>query len=433
MMYKGNRVIKNAAWIIGCKVIQSILTLVITMFSARYLGPSNYGLINYAASVVTFMVPIVQLGFRSTLVQECIEAPENEGKVFGTAIALNILASIACIVGIFSFVSIVNRGEKETIVVCVLYSVSLLFQATEMIQYWFQAKLLSKYTSVTMLIAYLIVSAYKIFLLITGKNIYWFVLAYSVDYAIISLILFAVYHRLSNMRLSFSWRLGKKMLQKSQYYIISGLMVTVFQQTDRIMLKLMIGNETTAYYSVAVSCAGLASFVYQAIIDSARPAILESKHRDILQYEKNVSNLYGIVIWLGIAQCLFMTIFAHVIVMIIYGLEYLPAVSVLRICVWFITFSYMGSVRNIWILAENKQKHLWKINLSGAVLNVIGNFILIPILGASGAAIASVLTQFFTNFVLCLVMEPIRPTATLIRKAMNPKMILPNKEKKDEK
>ena len=100
----------------------------------------------------------------------------------------------------------------------------------------------------------------------------------------------------------------------------------------------------------------------------------------------------------------------------------MAAVPLLQTITWYSAFSYMGSVRNIWMLAEEKQKYLWIINLSGAVLNVIGNFILIPLMGTVGAAVASVLTQFFTNFVLCIIIKPIRPTAKLIWKALNPKM-----------
>lgn len=66
-------------------------------------------------------------------------------------------------------------------------------------------------------------------------------------------------------------------------------------------------------------------------------------------------------------------------------------------------------------------------------VNVIGNFLLIPIWRAAGAAVASVATQFFTNFILCLIMRPIRPTARLIWQALNPKLIfemIPRKEKR---
>ena len=146
-------VINNAAWIIGCKIVQSLLGLVISMFTARYLGPSNFGLINYASSLAVFIMPVMQLGLSSTIVQEIINDPDNEGKIMGTSLIMTMVSAIMCIIGIIGFVSIVNAGETETIIVCSLYSVQLIFQSLEMITYWYQAKLLSKYTSITMLLS----------------------------------------------------------------------------------------------------------------------------------------------------------------------------------------------------------------------------------------------------------------------------------------
>ena len=51
-----NKIAKNASWIIVSKIIQSILGLIISMLTARFLGPSGYGLINYAESIVSFVV-----------------------------------------------------------------------------------------------------------------------------------------------------------------------------------------------------------------------------------------------------------------------------------------------------------------------------------------------------------------------------------------
>ena len=83
MNIEKNKIIKNASWIIVCRIAQSIINLVIGMISARYLGPSNYGIINYAGSIVAFMVPVVQLGFRNTFVQEVIAEPDKEGEIIG--------------------------------------------------------------------------------------------------------------------------------------------------------------------------------------------------------------------------------------------------------------------------------------------------------------------------------------------------------------
>lgn len=419
-----NKVIKNASWIIACKVVQSLLGLVISMLTARYLGPSNYGLINYAASLVAFVVPIMQLGLNNIMVQEIVNNSGEEGKIIGTATTMSFLSSLACIVGVVSFSCIANRGETDTIIVVALYSILLIFQSIELVQYWFQAKYLSKYTSITMLVAYTVVSIYKIILLATGKPVYWFAISNAFDYCIISIALLVIYKRIGTQRLGFSKAIASRMFAKSKYYIVSSMMVTIFAQTDRIMLKLMLDNSAAGFYSAAVACAVMTSFVFTAIIDSARPSIFESKRTSEEAFEKNLSRLYSVIIYLSLLQSVAMTVLANFIIRILYGAQYLESIPALQIVVWYTTFSYMGSVRNIWMLAENKQKYLWVINLSGALANVILNYLLIPVMGIIGASIASLVTQFFTNVFIGYVFSPIKGNNRIMLAGCNPKSIM---------
>lgn len=413
------KVVKNAAWIIGVRIVQSVLALVISMLTARYLGPSNYGLISYAASVVAFVVPIMQLGLPGILVQELVDNPEQEGKILGTSLGMSFVSAIACMFGVAGFTSIVNAGETTTVIVCVLYSIMLMTQAIEMMQYWFQAKLASKYVSLVSLGAYIIVSAYKIYLLVTQKSIYWFAVSNALDYALISMMLLVIYRKLSNSGLQFSFSVAKRLFSKSRYYIISNMMITIFAQTAQIMLKLMVDDAAAGYYSAAVNCAGMTTFVFAAIIDSMRPVIFESKKADKAQYEKNVSRLYCVIIYLSLAQSIFVTLLAPFLVNFLYGAEYQSSVLILQILIWYTTFSYMGSVRNIWILAENKQKYLWIINLSGASVNIVLNVILIPYAGGIGAAISTLITQIFTNVLIGFIIRPIAYNNRLIVKGVN--------------
>ena len=418
-----NRVVKNASWIIICKIIQSLVGLVVSMLCARYLGPSGYGAISYAASLVAFILPLMQLGLRSTLVREIVDEGEGEGVILGTALILNLISSVVCIIGINAFTLIANAGERETLVVVSLYSTSLLFQAFEILQLWFQAKLLSKYTSVVSLIAYLIMSAYRIFLLATDKSIYWFSLSQSIDYLLIAIATIILYKKLSVSRLRFSPSCAAAMLRRSSPYILSAMMVSVFQQTDRLMLKNMLGDAATGYYSAAVTVAGITSFVFAAMIDSARPSILEGKRSGSDSFERNVSRLYSVIFYLSLVQCIVMTALAPLLIRIMYGEEYAPAAEALRLVVWYTTYSYFGSVRNIWILAEGKQKYLWLINLSGAAANVTLNLVLIPCMGIVGAALASLITQIFTNVVVGFIIPAIRRNNLLMIKGLNPKHI----------
>ena len=419
-----NRLVKNASWIIGCKVAQTILSFVVSLMTARYLGPSNYGLLNYASSLVTFITPIMTLGFTNILVQEFVNSPDNEGEILGTSLLSCFCSSLLCMLSVVIFSAIANPGERNTTIVTALFSINLLFQALELSEYWFQAKLLSKYTSVVSLVSYTIVSTYKIYLLITGKSIYWFAVSYAIDYMIIAISLLVVYKKIGGQSLRFSLKKAKAMFSKSRYYIISSLMITIFTQTDKIMIKPMLGDEATGFYSTAVICAGMTSFVFAAIIDSFRPAIFESKQTNQSVFELNIKRLYSVVIYLSIAQCVAMTLLARLIIHITYGDMYEPAVSTLRIVVWYTTFSYLGNVRNIWILAESKQRYLWIINMIGAIANVILNFIMIPLLGINGAALASLITQCFTNFIIGFIITPIRYNNYLMLRGLNPRLLV---------
>ncbi|MBR4626747.1 MAG: flippase [Ruminococcus sp.] len=419
-----NKIIKNASWIVIGKVFQSLLGLIVNMLTARYLGPSNYGIINYAASLVAFVAPIMNLGFSNVLVQEIILDKKKEGVVLGSSILLSLLSAVACIIGVIITAYFLNSGEKETIIVCSLYSILLIFQAADLIQYWFQANYLSKYSSIVSLIAYAFVAVYKVILLLSKRNIYWFAISNTLDYMLISVFLIILYYKLGGCNLSFSWETAKSLFSKSKHYIVSSLMVTIFAQTDKIMLKLMISDAATGHYAAAVSCASVTSFVFSAIIDSFRPAIFESKKESEEKFNRNMSRLYCVIFYLSLFQCIGITILAEIIIRILYGNAYIQSVNALRVIVWYTTYAYFGSVRNIWILAENKQKYLWIINLSGAILNILLNLSLIPICGIVGAAIASLITQFFTNVIVNYLIKPIRYNNVLMLNGLKPRLVL---------
>jgi len=259
--------------------------------------------------------------------------------------------------------------------------------------------------------------------LVTSKSIYWFAISHSVEYGIVGILLICFYKKNKGNKLSFSWYRAKKMLSKSKHYMLAALMVVVIQNTDHIMLTSMVSKAENGYYSAAITSAGVAQFVFTAIIDSFRPMVLSSKKKDEIEYENNISRLYGIIVYLSIAQSLAFTIFAPIIIKLLYGSEYILAIPVLQILTWYRAFSFMGTIRNIWLLAEEKQKYLPFINLVGVVMNIAINALLIPVWGACGAAVASLITQIVMNFALGFIIKPLRENNKLMLNGLNPRYI----------
>lgn len=415
------KVLRNAGWIIFCKVIKAVLMFVVTAITARYLGTYNYGLINYAAGLVSFVVPIMRLGLDSTMVHEIISRPKEEGKVVGTIMGMASASSLLCIIGVVSFTMIVNAGETDTIVVCAIYSVMLLLQALELIHYWFQSKLLAKFSALAMMISYVCVSIFQIILVLAKVDVYGFALSYSIDFFLIAFILIIVYKKKGGQKLGFSFSMAKQLFSISKYYIIANLMMSILSQIDIVMIKLMIDTDSAGIYATAHTCATMLSFIFYAIIDSFRPEIFNGKKQGQEVFESRMKELFCIIIYFSLFTSAMITLFSPLIIKIMYGNEFISAVDVLRVAVWFANFSFLGTCRNIWILAEGKQKFILLINTFGAICNITLNYFMITWWGIMGAAIASVITNVLMNVVLVFIIKPIRRSGILMLKGLNVK------------
>ena len=427
-----NATVKNAGWIIAGKIVQMILSLFVGLLSARYLGPSNYGLINYASAYTAFFTSLCTLGLNSILVKEIVDNPDEQGEIIGSTLLLRFVASLMSVISIIALVSIIDKDEPITIAVVALSSIGLVFHIFEAIRFWFQSKLLSKNSAIASVIAYVITSAYKITLLILGKSVEWFAFSLSIDYLCVGILLFVFYKKHKGPKLSFSWKTSKRLLKSSYHFILPGIMVAIYGYTDKFMLKQMLDEASVGYYATATAICAMWTFVLNAIIDSIYPSIMQAnKERKEaeesageanlplyseknLLFEKRNKQLYAIVIYISFGVSIFFCVFARLIISILYGEAYLPAVGPFRVVTWYTAFSYLGVARNAWIVCENKQKYLKYIYISSALSNIVLNIIFIPWLGATGAAIASLVTQIITTLVIPFFIKPLRKNSILM-------------------
>lgn len=406
---KLGKVTKNTIWIMSEKVIQMLISLIVGVLSARYLGPSNYGTLNYGLSLINIFSAITKLGLENIIVKKFVDEEENNGKILGTSLVLRLISSFLSIIMITILVFILKADDTVTIVVTLLQSVSLIFQAYELIEFWFQSKLKSKYVSIAKSISYFIVASYKVILLITNKSVEWFAIANTLDYGIILLIIMIMYKKNNGQKLKFDKKVAKDLLKNSYHFILSGLIVTLYTQMDKIMIGSMIDETNVGLYSAATSICMMWGFIPEALINSIRPTIYESKSKEQNEnYLKKLKRLYAIIFWIGVFFAIFITLFSNLIIDILYGEEYLGAKSSLIIAVWYTGFAYLGSARNVWIICEDKNKYSKRYVLIGGVVNLILNAILIPNLGINGAAIATLVSQITVTMIAPIIFKETR-------------------------
>ncbi len=410
-----NKTVQNAGWLIGGKILQMLISFLVSVITARYLGPSNYGLISYAGAYIAFFMAFCTLGINSVLVREFVNNPNREGEIIGTALGLRALSSLMSASMIICLVIVIDRDDPIAIIVVALCSLSLVFKIFDTFNYWFQSKLQSKVTAIASFIAYFITSAYKVILIIANKSIEWFALATSIDYIILAVVLYGSYKLYNGGKIRFSPSCGKYILKCSYPFIFPSLMVAIYGYTDKLMLKHMMSEAEVGYYSIAAALCGMWTFVLSAIIDSAYPSIMKAYNIDIKLFEKRNKQLYAIVFYLSLFVSFGISVLAEIIILIIYDRQYMGAVNPLRIITWYTAFSYLGVARNAWVVCENKQKYLKYLYLAAAIINILLNFLLIPLFSSSGAALASLITQVATIIIPFFIKDMRRNTVLMFQ------------------
>lgn len=390
-----NRFLQNTSWIVGANLVQMVLSFIIGMISARYLGPANFGVINYAAAIVAFFTSFASLGMEGVLVNEFTRKEYKSSEVLGTSLVIGLVSSIISSILVILLVGVLKHWDRLMIAVTFLQSLTLVFKAFNVFDYWFQSKLLSKYPSIIKCLSYIVMSAYKIFLLITNKSVVWFAFSLGVDTLFIALGLMICYFVIEKGRIGFNGKLISHILVQSSPFIISGLVSVIYTQIDKVMIEQVLNDSTqTGLYSAALTVCTTWLFLPQAFITSARPVILGMKDRNDSRYIVRLKQLYSFIIWGCIVVASVITICAPIIIKILYGDAYAVAAGTLRIVIWYTVFAMIGTARGIWILCEKKNKYVWRYLIVGSIVNVILNACLIPYMGITGAALATVFAQF---------------------------------------
>ena len=411
---KENKAIANGAWLLLGSFSSKLLAFVLGIFTARLLGPEDLGLISYGTSYAGFFGGLCALGLSEVLVDQLIRKPEREGEALGSALTLRLFSAGISILLIFALTSWADAGEPGTKLVVLFCSFSLLFQAFDTLIYWFQAKLMAKYSSLILLISYAVMAIYKILLLLWKQDVLLFALASSVEYVTLAVLILWIYRRKQGQKLRFSFQRSKELLQAGGSFLLSGMLVAIYANTDKLMLKQMLDETAVGHYALAVNFSSLWAFGMTALISAFAPVISHLHEEKSPDYERRNRQLYAIVFYVSAALSLTVSLLAEPLILLLYGEAYLPAAEPLRIVVWYTAFSYLGGARALWLVCEKKQSYVWRLSLLSVLLNVALNGALIPKFGTAGAAWASLLTQISTIVVWPLIIPALRPNAKLM-------------------
>lgn len=394
------RFARDTGWQVAHKVYTMLLSLIIGALTARYLGPGNYGLIGYGASLVAIFTSISTLGMEGVVVNDLIKHRESNGKLLGTAAVMRLFSSTLSMFLVALLVVIIEPGNELLRWVTVFQSFALVLNVSEVFGYWFKSNLQSKYISIAGMIASTAVGIWRVILLVQGTDVLYFAASSCVMALASGFVIVYAFYKNKQFRLSFDFKTAGKILGRSYHFILSGLAIVLYTQVDKVMIGNMIGETQVGYYTAAATIAALWEFVPLAIITSGRTLIFESKENNPDEYMHRIKMLLAGITLLGLIVGIFFTIFGGIVIRILYGEAFGSAVNPLRIIIWSTLFAMIGSARgSTWIVAENYNAYSKYYAIFGSIVNISLNLLLIPEYGTIGAAMATLVSQITVAFI----------------------------------
>lgn len=392
---------KNTSWLFFEKMLRMFVGLFVGIWVTRYLGPERFGLFSYAQSFVGLFVVIATLGLDGIVVRELVKDESRTNDLIGTAFYLKLIGAILTLLVLVIATQFTSNDRYTNLLVFIIASATI-FQSFNVVDMYFQSKVLSKYVVFSNIISLFISSIVKIILILINAPLVafaWAILFDSIVLALGFIYFFLKYSTSEIKKIKFNKTIAISLLKDSWPLILSGVVVSIYMKIDQVMIQEMLGSEAVGQYAAATRLSEIWYFIPTVVASSLFPAIVNAKRQSEELYYDRLQKLFDLVTWIAIAIALPMTFLSDMIVNMLYGEQYNQAASVLMIHIWASVFVFLGVVSGNWFINENLQLLAFWRTFYGMISNIFLNLLLITKYGIQGAAIATLISYMIVDFI----------------------------------
>ena len=410
----------NTGWLFFERIVGMVVIFFVGVYVARYLGPANFGLLSYAGSFVGLFSAIATLGLDNIVVRELVKGEKRRDELLGTTFVLKIIGSIFVLIIIVIAVRFTTNDSFTNLLIFII-AIGTIFQSFNVVNFYFQSKVLSKYTVYTQVFTTILCAVIKLLLIYFNMGLIYFAIVILLQSIILASGLVVMYmkQKSSLFNWSIKFDLARSLLKYSWPLILSGIAVSIYMKIDQVMIKNMLDAKAVGNYAVAVRLTEVWYFIPMVISSSLFPAIINAKKQNKELYYTRLQNIYDLVIWMSIAIVIPLRFFSNFIFDFLFGIQYIGAVKVFNITIFILILISISSVHGKWLLIEGLQKYNLLYTTTGMIVNVIGNYYFIKKYGYIGAAYATVLAQT-VPYLLFLSNKKMRENFILIINALLP-------------
>jgi PST family polysaccharide transporter len=380
-----------------------ILPLLVLPYLVRVLGPARFGLLAFAQAFMQYFILLSDYGFNLSATQEVVrhrDDPERLSGTFNSVFAAKLLLLALSFLGAGAIVLLVPKFRADWPLYCVSFLAvvgSVLFPV-----WFFQGMEKMKYiTGLNVTTRVLVTLA--IFLLVRTPDD--LLVAAGIQAGGVTLAgLLSLFWIRSVAPVRFGIPTLSAVvasLRDGWHLFISSAAISLYTTSNLFLLGLLGNNVAVGYFSAAEKLIravnGALTPVTQAIYPHVNALISRSRETGLHFLRRSLR-------WIGggaLAVSVLLMASAGVVVRVLFGPEFLPAVAVVR---WMAFLPFLVALSNIFgvqtMLSMGLRREFTKIVVMSGVLNVLLLVLLIPAYGAVGTAGAVLCSELLVTIAM---------------------------------
>jgi len=416
------RAAANTGIIFFGQILSKLISLVVIVYLARYLGKVGFGKYSLVFAYLGFFSVLVDFGLGQILVRELAGTEKPDRILFGNAIMMKLVLSVFSVILAWSIALFLNYPLSTKILIFIA-SFSLLFSYQspsfgDVFTTIFTVNLSRVYVTIIDLLSRSLIGASILLLIFYRRSLTEIILVNILGLFPGFLVLIYISQKFLRPQFSLDFKIWKFLLKESFPLALSSIFVMVYFRIDVILLSLWKGEGAVGLYSAAFKLTEAFTLLGSALTITLLP-VASHYYKSVresfeMAYRLSLKYVAILMIPIGIGA----GFYSHQIINLLYGAKFSSSSSALAILIWAELFMLLNMSITTFLISTYRQNIFSIAAFSLMIINVGLNYFLIPSFSFIGASIATLLTEgVFTVFGLVYLakFEGLYPSPSLVK------------------
>ena len=392
------RIAKNMAVLFTARIISMLFGFFYVMYTARYLGPANYGILAFALALNGIFGVIANFGLDPLTVREVARDKSLARKYLANGIVLKLIFGSLTFLIVFLVVNLLGYPEITRKVVYIITLSTIITGISNLFKDIYQAFERMEFMSIGQILQSVLSLVFAITAIKLGLDIMYFAMIYLiVNLIVLGYHVIIITWKFLKPKIEVDLNFWKSVVRDAWPFALTAVFVSIYYWVDSVMLSYMKGDEVVGWYNVAYRLILILLVVPSIYFMSIYPVMSrffkESKDSLKFSFERSFKYMSMLAFPVGVGT----TLLADKIILLIFGQEYLPSSKALQILVWSVVCIYLSSPYGQLVRSMNRQNIETKITATGAILNTMLNAVIIPRYSYVGASATTFTTELLVT------------------------------------